>query len=208
MEKDIFEVGLIFSIEAYFKTHRATPLLGWDPGSFLMTKAIYIQGQPSKLKNNDLCKVRYLKDGVAYGFESEVISVQFYPFPLMFLKYPVNIERLDIRVSRRFKFDLPAVFSESSGVVISSDAVILDVSEGGCGLRVPVKEGVELLPDASYNITFRIMDKELTIGLAMRKMDRKDDRVYFLGMEFTDISSQDKETLKLFLDFLSKHTAG
>jgi hypothetical protein len=208
MEKSIFDVGLTFSIEAYFRTHQTTQLLGWDTGLFLLTKAIYIQGQPSKLTSKDLCKVRCLKDGVAYGFESEVIFVQFYPFPLMFLKYPTHIERLDIRVSRRFKFDLPATFSDASGVVISSEAVILDISEGGCGLKVPVQEGVELLPDAAYNITFRIMDKDLNIGLTMRKMDRKGEGTCILGMEFTGIGSQDKETLTLILDFLSKHSAG
>jgi hypothetical protein len=126
----------------------------------------------------------------------------------MFLKYPANIERLDIRVSRRFKLDLPATFSDVSGAVISSEAVLLDISEGGCGLKVPVQEGVELLPDAAYNITFRIMDKELTIGLTMRKMDRKGDGACILGMEFAGVSSQDKETLMLLLDFLSKHSAG
>jgi hypothetical protein len=68
MAENIFDVGLTFSIEAYFKTHRTTQLLGWDTGSFLLIRAIYIQGQPSKLKSKDLCKVRFLKDGVAYGF--------------------------------------------------------------------------------------------------------------------------------------------
>jgi c-di-GMP-binding flagellar brake protein YcgR len=208
MEKNILHVGLALDIEEHLKAHHTTYLLGWDVDTFLMTKAIYVQGQPSKLMAGDVCKIRYLKDGVAYGFESEIIAVQFFPFPLMFLKYPPNFEFVKIRISRRFKIDLPASFADAEGNVISSEAVILDISEGGCGVKVPVRKGKELAPDADYLVTFKIMDKELTVGLAVRKMDRKGDYAYFLGMEFTNMPSMEKESLKMFLDFLQKHTPG
>jgi len=205
MTTNIFDVGLILSIEAYFKTHQSARVLGWQEEEFLLTSAIYIQGQPSMLKSKDPVKARFLKDGIAYGFESEIIAVQFYPFPLMFMKYPAKLETLKLRVATRFKADLPAKLLDASGALIA-DAVLIDISEGGCGLKAPVQEGKELTPDAAYAISFTIMDKELSLGCAVRKLDKGQD-TYFLGMEFTNVSPQHKETLTLFLDFLKKYAA-
>jgi len=205
MEKTVFEVGLPLSFEAYFKTHLATEVLGWDKDVFLLTRAIYIQGQPAKIKNKDQCKIRFLKEGVAYGFESEIIAVQFYPFPLMYIKYPVKLECLKLRVAPRFKADLPASFSDAAGALIA-ESVMVDISEGGCGLKVPVQEGRELSPEAAYSIAFKLLDKELRIGCSVRKLD-KGKEVYFLGLEFTNVTAQTKETLTQFLDFLKKHSS-
>lgn len=206
MEKEIFEVGLTLSFEAYYKTHLATQVVGWEKNAFLLTKGIYVQGQPAKLKNNDPCKIRFLKDGVAYGFESAVISVQFFPFSLMFIKYPEKLETVKIRVAPRFKVDLPTKLMDNAKTLMA-DALILDISEGGCGLRVPVEEGKELSPEGTYAITFSVMDKEISLGCGVRKLD-KGTETWFLGVEFTNITPQNKEALTLFLDFLKKHPGG
>lgn len=203
--KDIFKVGLTLSIEAYFKTRQTTRVLGWQEGKFLLIDAIFINGQPSKLKTGDPCTARVLKDGIAYGFESEVIAVQFYPFPLMFIKYPADIAFVKIRVSDRFTIDLPVMLSSSEGTVIAPDAAILDISEGGCGIKVPVKKGVVLSPDMSYTIRFRIMEKELNFGCRVRAMDKRGDYAFFMGVEFTTLTPQDKETLTSFFNLLKKH---
>jgi c-di-GMP-binding flagellar brake protein YcgR len=204
IERDVFEVGLALSIESHYKTHLATRLLGWDGELFLMTNAIYIQGRPAKLKKSDPCTVRFLKDGVAYGFGSEIISVQFFPFPLMFLRYPADVELIKIRVSHRHKVNLPAVLSDSSGAVLASDAVLLDISEGGCALKVPVAEGVELPPDAEYAISFRVLDRDLGIGCRIRKMDKRGKYAWFLGMEFAGLSDEKMEMLNSFVEFFGR----
>jgi len=205
MEHEIFQVGLTLSVESYYKTHLTTLVLGWEKDAFILAKAIYVQGQPAKISTNDLCKIRFLKDGIAYGFETEVVAVQFFPYPLMFLKYPGNVQCLKLRVAPRFKANLATKFSDAAGVHLS-DAVMLDISEGGCGLQVPVQEGKELSPEAGYSIAFKLLDREITIGCVVRKLDKGKD-VYFLGMEFSNVTAQNKETLAMFLDFLKKHTS-
>lgn len=206
MENDLFAVGLTLSIETHYKTHLATTVLGWEKDAFVLARAIYVQGQPAKLQTNDLCKIRFLKDGVAYGCETEIITIQFFPFPLMFLKYPVKIECLKLRVAPRFKADLPAKLSDEKGAM-RAEAIMLDISEGGCGVKVPALKDVELTPEQSYSITFKLMDKEVCIPCAVRKLD-KGAEFTFLGLEFTAIPQPQKETLTLFLDFLKKHGAG
>lgn len=203
IEREVFEVGLALSIESH-KTHLATRLLGWDRELFLMTNAIYLQGRPAKLNKSDSCTVRFLKDGVAYGFESEIISVQFYPFPLMFLKYPADVELIHIRETHRHRVNLPAVLSDASGAVIASDALLLDISEGGCALKVPAAEEVELPRDAEYAISFRILDRDLSIGCRIRKIEKNGKHADLLGMEFAGASAEKRDMLKSFMDFLGR----
>jgi len=206
MENDIFAVGLTVSIEAHYKTHLATTVLGWEKDVFVLTKAIYVQGQPAKLQSNNVCKIRFLKDGVAYGCETEIITIQFFPFPMMFLKYPAKLECLKLRVAPRFKADLPVTLTDEKGTM-HAEAVMLDISEGGCGVKVPAQTGVDLTPEQSYTITFKLLDKEVGITCTVRKLD-KGAEFTFLGLEFTNMSQQQKETLALFIDFLKKHGAG
>jgi len=207
MDDSMFQVGLSLSLQTNFKNYLDTWLLGWDRETFLMTKAIYIGGRPAKLWTGDTVTVRFLKDGVAYGFTSEIISVQYHPFPLMFIKYPAEIETLSLRVAPRHKLKLPAKFLRASGTVITADAILIDVSEGGCGLRVPVVEGLELTSEEEYTVSFRIMDQELSLGCRIRKLDQRGNYAYFLGAQFTNISDRNKELLSLFMSFLNQHNA-
>ena len=206
MENELFAVGLKLSIEAHYKTYLSTTVLGWEKDVFVLTRAIYIQGQPAKLQNNDVCRIRFLKDGVAYGFETEIITIQFFPFPMMFLKYPANTECLKLRVAPRFKADIPVRLAYEKGAVYA-EAIMLDISEGGCGVRVPAQNAVDLTPEQSYTITFKLLDRAVRITCAVRKLDKRTDFT-LLGLEFTNIPQQQKETLALFLDFLKTHGAG
>ena len=126
-------------------------------------------------------------------------------FPLMFIKYPDKIETVNLRVAPRIKIDLPARFLDAAGVRIA-EAALTDISEGGCGLRVPILQGKELSPEAGYSITFTVMDKEVSVGCAIKRLE-KGGEAYLLGMQFTNVSEKHKGTLSLLVDFLKKHTA-
>lgn len=206
MDNEIFNIGLTLSIETRTKHHLQTPVLGWDTDAFILTKAIYVQGQPAKLQNNEACKIRFLKEGIAYGCETAVISIQFFPFPLMFLKYPARIECVKLRGAPRFKTDLPATLSDASGSFLAN-ILMLDISAAGCCVSVPAQNGLKLSSEQGYFVAINLMGKEVCIGCAVKKLDRGADFT-FLGMEFTAIPPQQQETLTMFLDFFKKHNAG
>lgn len=206
MDDTIFNVGQMLSIEAYFKSRQATHVIGWEKDVFILTRAVYVKGRPTKIKGGDVCKVRFLKDGVAYGFATEVITVQFFPYPLMFLKFPTEVSCLKLRVAQRYKTDLPATFSEAAGSLIC-DAVIIDLSEGGCGLRMPVQEGRDVPSDADYLVTFTVLDQVLKIPCMVKSIDRGNDAC-LLGLEFVNAAPDQKEKLVQFIDFLKLYFVG
>lgn len=77
----------------------------------------------------DVLVVRFLVDGIAYGFSSRVTHLIAHPETLIFLEYPESIEQASIRRDRRIASRLPCNLIYSSGERIP--ALLLDISEGG-----------------------------------------------------------------------------
>jgi hypothetical protein len=69
-------------------------VLGWQKDLFLLTNLPYLNEKPVKLKSEDNCIIRFLKGDDAYGFQTSIISVQFFPAPLIFFKYPAHVDKI------------------------------------------------------------------------------------------------------------------
>lgn len=79
--------------------------------------------------------VRFLVDGVAYGFVSPVIHSVALPEPLLFLHYPEQIDRVSVRQHRRLPCRLPCTLVGSAGD--KNIALLLDISEQGAKIAYP-----------------------------------------------------------------------
>jgi c-di-GMP-binding flagellar brake protein YcgR len=202
MDNIIFSVGQIISIETYYKAYLQTHVLGWKKDAFILTEAIYIQGQSANIKTDDICTVRFLKGDNAYGFKAAVLEVLMHPHPVMFLKYPDNVESVKLRVAPRIKVELPATFMAGSGKNICA-ASLCDISNEGCGLKVPLTDSKDLPPDAEYSIILKVMDTELKIQCSIKNILTVKD-AHIIGLAFTNISRQNKEALSHYLDSLNK----
>jgi c-di-GMP-binding flagellar brake protein YcgR len=202
MDQEVFNLGLTLSLETYYKTYHTTQVLGVDKDVFIMTKAIYVLGKAVELQSDDTCTIRFLKEGVAYGFKSRVISVQFYPFPLMFIKYPDNIETVKLRVAPRFRVELLAKLLDAPGVMLS-DAVLVDISSGGCRLRLPIQNNLEFATEVNYSISFTFVGKEFRLDCAVRRLEI-DGEPRYLGMQFININEHVTGELTTLLDSLEK----
>lgn len=198
MDEDIFEVGLPISIETEYKYYLTTHIIGWEHNLYLMTGIVHSAGKGTSPKVNDQCKVRFLKDGVAYGFETKIISISLYPFPVMYFKFPKALEQFKIRKFNRIKSNITAQLLDGNGTFIA-DATITDISEGGCGLTIPSGQAKELAHENDYKISFAILETDLKLRCSIRKMKTGRD-ARCLGIEFHDITPEEKERINLFLD--------
>ena len=205
MEEAIFEVGLALSIANKVGLYVTTNVLGWDEGVYLLTRAIYGRDQPAELKSKqlrskDVCKIRFLKDGAAYGFETVVLFVQFLPVPIMFLKYPEHVERVELRRTPRCKLSVPVRLWDVSGMDISG-AVMHDLSEGGCLLEMPSLSGKELSIEATYTVSFLLMDKAFLIDCVIKKL-REGPEGWSVGFAFKDVAEHHREALGKVIEFV------
>jgi len=73
--------------------------------------------------------VRYLHDGVIFGFRTFVSGTVVEPLPLVFLNWPERVEAHSVRQSRRLDTFIPCHLKlQGTG----HDASIIDISAGGC----------------------------------------------------------------------------
>jgi hypothetical protein len=206
MDNIIFEAGMTLSIETYYKVHLKTNIIGWKKNEFILAEAIYVYGKPAEMGSNDRCKVFFMKDGNAYGFEAKIITVLYYPFPLLYISYPQTIECVSIGMVPRLTAEIPVTLRETSGTVIS-EAFMLDLSDTGCELKAPIQKDMDILSQTTYSIKINLMDKELNIDCRLIKIVQHYDIYSSLSMDFVNISALNRETLKMFLDFLNRYAA-
>ena len=201
MNEDIFEVGLPVSIETEYKYYLTTHIIGWERDLFVLTGIAHLTGKSGHLKVNEPCKIRFLKEGVAYGFQTGILAVNANPFPVLFFRYPQTIEQFKIRKFDRIKSNFPAQLLDSAGTRIA-DATVTDISEGGCGMKISVARRTELACEKEYTLAFRILETDMCIGCAIRKMRVSAD-TRCLGIEFCHITEEEREKIKIFIEVCS-----
>lgn len=87
-------------------------------------------------KGNSLT-VRYIHSGTVMGFTSEIQHVAFTPYSLLFLKYPGQIESMNLRKDDRVDCLFPATVVLKS---VSIPGALSDISRSGCNIALPVTE--------------------------------------------------------------------
>ncbi len=204
MIDDIFEVGLLVSVETSYRYYLTTHLIGWERDLFLITGIVSSAGK-GPLKINDTCKIRFLKDGMAYGFETQIISVNLKPYPVMYFKYPTAIKQLTTRKFNRIKSNIQARLLDNDDHFIAN-ATMTDLSMGGCGLNISIKDVKELAYDEPYKLDFSILETDMRLCCSLRVMTTVKE-THILGMEFLNMTSDEMATIDAFLDVLTNVSA-
>jgi c-di-GMP-binding flagellar brake protein YcgR len=177
-------------------------VIGWQKDLFLLTNLPYVNEKPVKLNVEDNCIIRFLRGDDADGFQTSIISVQFFPAPLIFFKYPLTIDKISFRKSKRFRLNIAAKLLNPQDVH-NYDVEIADISETGCRVKVNSPEEEAPSTGTRFYLTFNILEKGIEADCVLRNVRRMDDAL-FLGMEFTSISKTNRETIVAFIEMLSR----
>lgn len=199
MIEDKFTVGLRMTLNINQGDERLMlSLQGWEKGSFLLAGSPLLKGL--NLTSNDDCIIRFVKDGIAYGFETSMLSLQYFPSPLIFFKYPREIKSMQFRKARRVKTNIPARFMDNKGTsdFITEDARIVDLSENGCLVQVPAAKFGESAPGRNCYLTFMILDKSLEVDCRVRNV-RSANGYYMMGTEFNNFQENQQEIVSSFI---------
>jgi c-di-GMP-binding flagellar brake protein YcgR len=203
MNEDLFYPGLPLLLQLPKLEQRVhIAVVGWQFEQFLLTNLPYINKRPVKLKNDDNCIIRFLKGDDAYGFQTSIISVQFFPAPLIFFNYPLTADKMPFRKSKRFRLSIPAKLLNSP-TVQKFDVDISDISDTGCQIRITdIGEDAFTLGTRLY-LTFNILEKAIEADCLLRNV-RQADHFLLLGMEFANLSTANKDLIAAFIDMISK----
>ncbi|MBI4849955.1 MAG: flagellar brake protein [Nitrospirae bacterium] len=202
MTKQIFSVGLPLLLKTQKYKDVWTHLTGWQTNECLITHLPFKGGYPIDVHNNDKCTVSFIKEDSAFLFETEIIHVQYVPFPLLFFKYPPVIKKTPFRRNRRFSVNIPAKLYFDEGAVV--DVLIADISASGCLLRMLSEDAAGYETVKSCRLSFSILNTSLeNIGLAI-KNTHKHENIEMLGAEFSNLNSEHQKIIKSFLEILGE----
>src|SRR5271157_246046 len=136
MSTENFHVGLKLSLAVNNSENRISmSLSGWVEETFIIATGFPLRN--IELTSSDDCIIRYLKEGVAFGFQTSMLLKQQYPLPIIFFKYPEIITSMPFRKTHRVKTNIRARMMAQKGEKKNSidDARIIDLSETGCLLE-------------------------------------------------------------------------
>lgn len=129
------QVGLQIFLELAqkSKTVRAkASILGWSSPTHLMISFPTADNKLLLTPFKSEVVVRYLLDGVVYGFTTKVIDKQQKPLPMWILIYPAAVETKSLRRSPRVSIKLPVTYDEDGAaftIDLSANGALLSVSE-------------------------------------------------------------------------------
>lgn len=201
MARQFLTIGLPVLLRLSNKEEVWAKVIGWEADSCIITHLPLNKfGKHIEVSKGDKCNMRFVKGDNAFSFDTGVVNFQFNPIPLIFFEYPSLINKTPFRKYKRFMVHIPAkiYFNEGTGI----DALIDNVSEGGCSVKVLSEEEIEFEKDKKYKLSFTILDVPFENVEITVKTTKSEENVQLLGVEFPGLSEENKNTIKAFMALL------
>lgn len=152
--------------------------------------------------------VRYLHNGVIYGFKTSVLNVVSQPAKLFFVKYPESVEEFIVRTKSRYECVLPASTMFGNDIV---DMIIVDISREGCQAMIkldePGREALYELIQVNKKIEMRVQfpgsDGKFDLTGTIRNVGKEPEKI-ILGVLFEGFAPATKERLDKFLALMAE----
>jgi c-di-GMP-binding flagellar brake protein YcgR len=104
-------------------------LIGIEPDNCLIIRTPKIDGIESKLHKENQVNITYFFAGTVYGFQSKILNNISFPTSLIFISYPNDIKRIELREHQRVDCCLPGHLGVAEQ---EYNGMILDLSTNGC----------------------------------------------------------------------------
>lgn len=171
-----------------------TQLIGIDTDRILIVKTptmSQIGGINVKLFPGNRVIVRYVFEGVVYGFETAIVEAISSPLRLLFLAYPKLVTARTIRSNPRVNTSLPARLKAGEA---GADGTVTDISISGCQLEIRrqhLPETAKLAVDAEVELTLQLpgVSGDFQIRGKLRSL-RTGERKLEAGISFGELEEQ------------------
>jgi hypothetical protein len=171
-----------------------TQLIGIDTDRILIVKTptmSQIGGINVKLFAGNRVIVRYVFEGVVYGFETAIVEAISSPLRLLFLAYPKLVTARTIRSNPRVNTSLPARLKAGE---TGADGTITDISISGCQLEIrrdhlPATAGLEVDADVDLTLQLPGVGGDFQIRGKLRSL-RTGERKVEAGISFGELEEQ------------------
>jgi len=118
-------------------------IIGTDPYEYFFVKLPLVPGITRLVKPGAALTLRLETEGELFGFSCEVFAATHKPYPLVVLAYPASVERIQLRRSKRVRCLIPVLIKND---FFTSQALIVDLSRGGCRLVLDMFQKQQVIP--------------------------------------------------------------
>ena len=171
-----------------------TQLIGIDTDRILIVKTptmSQIGGINVKLFAGNRVIVRYVFEGVVYGFETAIVEAISSPLRLLFLAYPKLVTARTIRSNPRINTSLPARLKAGE---TGADGTVTDISISGCQLEMrrdhlPATAKLDVDTDVELTLQLPGVGGDFQIRGKLRSV-RSGERKLEAGISFGELEEQ------------------
>ena len=136
----------------------------------------------------DRIMVRYLFEANIFEFSSKLIEIKYEPLMLLLLKFPVLIDKKELRSQKRVSCFIPAKTEVNNEI---QDGIIKNISKSGCRCVFEIsgtsEKKLRINDDISLAFWFPGICEPQEIAGKIKTVQRKEDSID-VGVEFTSIA--------------------
>lgn len=180
-------------------------LVGLARNEFLIIRMPLIPGARNIFVDGKQLIVRYLSEGTIFGFRAYILKSVFKPAPLVFIDYPTEVEKIDLRRYKRAECALPCKVHSKGGIIAG---ILLDLSEGGCKVSIKNEEAETELWESDDMLVLECHlagdDSTLLTGIVRSITPNKSKTQ--LGLQFETLDPGVKGAINTYVSELEKQT--
>jgi hypothetical protein len=202
-ERVVLHLDMKLQIELQGASRRLdSDVRGLQPGAYVLASIPPRRelGDASDLLVNGVkAVVRYIYNGMVFGFQTAIMGAVYRPARLLFLEYPNMVENYNLRSHARVPCFLPARMKLGLDKI---EGAVVDLSKGGCQFRIfemnQLKHGV--LPTSEKEqiiLSLRLPGAESDVSLNGKlKQIRKTRAWLAVGIGFNDLNEETRLQLE------------
>jgi c-di-GMP-binding flagellar brake protein YcgR len=157
-----------------------------------------------KLAKGNRIVVRFLDDGRVYGFEANILGVMTSPVRFIIISYPKIVSQHELRRKQRYHCIIPGKIEKGSDQI---PAIMVDISNEGCGITIkahasPVRPEFKIDEAVTFHFVLPGSEKNLLLSGNIKNLNQ-DNMETSLGIKFTDVAEELKNTINGYISFMS-----
>ena len=156
------------------------------------------------LKPGKIFIVKYVHQGIVYGFKTHVLAAITHPANLLFIGYPKKVDEQGLRSENRYKCSLKCVVKTTK---YAGPGTLVDISMNGCCCSIKARE-VNFIETLAVGTQLQFELKRSGSGPQVKMRGAitnivESDKSTRVGVLFKDVDDQTRQQLKVVMFPLS-----
>lgn len=167
---------------------------GYSYPKYILIDGPVARGAPVVAFSGTAYVVRFIHEGLVYGYESMLMKQYTSPISLWVMRYPDEIQVVNLRKSQRVSTFIPASFTNGERPITGA---IIDISEGGGFFVAPGKAMIQPGQTAQMDMTLPNGEKITGFECKICSVKPNGSKVSF-GINFNQLDTVNSQKIKSF----------